>query len=192
MTTTKAKFPAAEALAVANELADKLRPLCSRLEIVGSLRRGKQLVSDAEILYVPILRSIPDPGDLFGPDMRVNEADVVIGALEGQGIIARRPKRDGTFTFGSKNKLMIHVSSGIPIDFFGTTEANFWVSLVIRTGGVDTNLRLTTGALARGRSLNAYGCGVTDLQTKTVTPAYSEEDVFKLCGIGYLPPQERS
>ena len=33
--------------------------------------------------------------------------------------------------------------------------------MVVRTGSKETNLRLTTGAQKQGRSLNAYGRGVT-------------------------------
>ena len=51
----KPKFDRREALAVARELADYLKPVCEpdRLKICGSLRRGLQLVHDIEVVFVP-------------------------------------------------------------------------------------------------------------------------------------------
>ncbi len=97
---------------------------------------------------------------------------------------------DGRTTWGPKNKLAIHCETGIAVDFFATTIENWWVSLVIRTGGKATNLKLTTGALDKGMHLNAYGSGFT-LQNKQVVPARSEREVFELAGVPYREPWER-
>ena len=54
----------------------------------------------------------------------------------------RSPEPVGTFARGVQNKLGIHVPSGIPVDFFATTPAGWFRSLVIRTGSKDFNLWL--------------------------------------------------
>lgn len=183
----KTKFPHATALAVAEELQAMMAPACKRIAIAGSLRRLKPEVGDIELLFVPILSDRPD--GLF--DRRiVDVASEVIDGLLADGVIAKRPNVNGHFTWGERNKLAVHVASGIPVDFFGTNEDNWFVSLVIRTGSKETNLALTTGANKQGASLMAYGCGVK-WSDGTITRATSEEHVFELCGVDYKEPKER-
>ena len=185
----KQKFPINQAEAVGFSLMAQLRPFSSRLQMAGSIRRRKPLVSDIEILYVPKVEKRPSPEDFLAT---IN-CDLIaedIGRMLKLGIIEKRLNVKNQPTWGPQNKLAIHVASGIPVDFFATTEANWWVALVIRTGSKETNLALTTGAQRRGLTLNAYGCGVTD-EAGTVTPATSEQHVFELCGIPYLEPKDR-
>jgi DNA polymerase/3'-5' exonuclease PolX len=130
------------------------------------------------------------PTGLFDSEL-VNFAEGRIQAALDNGILVKRPNKRGHFTWGPKNKLAVHVGSGIPVDLFATTEENWWVSLVIRTGSKETNLKLAMGAQERGRSLEAYGSGVRDLATGEVTPATSERQVFELCGVEYLEPEYR-
>lgn len=181
------KYPHAEALKVAEELQAAIAPACYRIAIAGSLRRLRPMVGDIELLYVPIVTQRPD--GLF--DMRnVDVTDEVIEGFLNKGILEKRPNINGHFTWGSRNKLARHVASGIPVDLFGTNEANWIVSLVIRTGSKETNLALTTGAQKQGASLNAYGSGVT-WSDGTVTPATSEEHVFQMCKVPYREPKDR-
>jgi len=53
----KTKWPRFEAMNIALELVTKLTPYCARIEIAGSLRRGKSEVGDVEILFVPHFES---------------------------------------------------------------------------------------------------------------------------------------
>lgn len=183
----KPKFPRDRALPVAEEILTRLKPCCERLAIAGSLRRGKAEVGDIEILYVPKMARRPD--GLFDERI-VSVADEVIEQLFEAGYFAKRQNRLGGHTWGVSNKLAIHVPNGIPVDLFSTGAECWWVSLVVRTGGKETILRLTTGAQRQGATLNAYGPGVT-WSDGTVTPATSEEHVFELCGVKYLEPIQR-
>lgn len=188
MSDDKKRWPHAEALAVAKQLQDLICPACEQIAIAGSLRRMKPFVGDIELLFVP--RYTERPEGLF-ENRIVDVADEVIEKLFKDGIIAKRPNIRGSFTWGVSNKLAIHVASGIPVDLFSTYKERWWVSLVVRTGSKETNLRLTNGAIKLGRSLNAYGQGVTIRKTGEVIPALSEEQVFSLCGIPYLEPTKR-
>jgi DNA polymerase/3'-5' exonuclease PolX len=120
----------------------------------------------------------------------VSVADEVCNELLRDGILAKRPNVKGHFTWGEANKLAVHVASGVPVDFFSTTEDNWWVSLVIRTGSKETNLKLTNGAIHLGRKLHAYGSGVT-MPDGSTRKAQSEQEVFELCGVPYLEPKDR-
>lgn len=183
----KRKFPHAAALAVAEQLQAMLAPACQRIAIAGSLRRLKPEVGDIELLFVPRLSERPD--GLFDTRL-VDVCSEVVETLLARGILAKRPNVNGSFTWGERNKMAIHVPSGIPVDLFGTSEENWWVSLVIRTGSKETNLALTTGANKQNASLMAYGSGVK-WSDGTITPATSEQHVFEMCGVPYKEPQHR-
>ena len=184
----KLKWTMEIAMPVAEDIIERLKPCCARIAIAGSLRRLKRQVGDIEILFVPLISE--RLGDLF-ENRIVSVADEVIQGLLRDGYFAKRPSKTGVFTWGEANKLGVHVPSGIPVDLFSCPPNNWWVSLVVRTGSKETNLRLTTGANKLNRTLNAYGYGVTDRQTGEVTAAHSEEEVFELCGVPYLQPNNR-
>lgn len=184
---SKTRFPHAEALKVAEELQTMLAPACTRIAIAGSLRRGKPEVGDIELLFVPILSKHPD--ELFDEKI-VDVCSEVCDKLLADGILEKRPNINGHFAWGESNKLARHVASGIPVDLFSTREERWWVSLVIRTGSKETNLKLTRGAMAQGASLMAYGCGVK-WSDGTITPAISERHVFEMCRVPYKEPKHR-
>ena len=185
----KKKYPRADALAIAKELCDLLLPVTERLEIAGSLRREKKEVSDVEILYVPkFVNGIPK--DMFEAAEPVSAAGITLVELLGKGVLAKRPNARGSTSWGELNKLAIHVASGIPVDLFATEQSRWWVSLVIRTGGKETNLELTTGAQRIGRKLHAYG-NVEALGGGEMLIPNSEQDVFRFCGVPYREPRMR-
>ena len=183
----KKKWPYIDALRRAVHWETLLRPYCERWQIVGSLRRKRSFVGDIEILYIP--RFYDDQVDFFSTQ-KVDATEMFFESCLRAKILEKRPNVNGGFAWGAKNKLAIDVESGIPIDFFSTTEENWWVSLVIRTGSKATNLKLTMSANKQGMTLNAYGSGTT-MKNGVVIPATSEEHVFKLCGVPYLEPEKR-
>lgn len=181
------KYPAGAARAIAEWLIDRLGPACENIVIAGSLRRERPFVGDVEILFIPRKRT--EPVDMFATK-EVDLTDQVFDMLLAEGSIRKRRSSNGNVVWGAKNKLA-EFHNGMPVDFFATTEENWWVSLVVRTGSKETNLKLTTGANKMLRSLNAYGCGVTSKRTGQVLQAHSEEEVFALCGVPYLDPSSR-
>lgn len=191
----KLKIDRLKAEEVAIEICDKLSPFCERISIAGSLRRQKSFVGDIELLFIP--KFAPDPsslmGALFGTGQAemIDMADTVLNRLRLDGVLRGRPNVNGSTVWGKQNKLAIHTASGIPVDFFSTTTENWWVALVIRTGGKVTNLKLTTSANRRGLTLNAYGSGFTNLRTREKIPCRSEQEVFRIAGVPYAPPERR-
>ncbi|MCW1922700.1 hypothetical protein OKA05_09055 [Luteolibacter arcticus] len=184
---TKPRFDRDFALVAAGELAAVLEPLCSRMAIAGSIRRGKLLVGDVEILYIP--RFEERPVDLLDMGL-VNLADEAIAGMLASGILTKRPDKNGNTAWGDKNKLALH-SSGVPIDLFSATDANWWNYLVCRTGPADSNTRIATAAQARGWKWNPYGSGFTRIATGETHACHSEEAVFAFVGLPYLPPEKR-
>lgn len=182
----KPKFSRESAMVVANELVAALRPACDRVEIAGSLRRGKSTVGDVEILFVPKMDSVPV--DFFGSRELVSQAEGVIARLLGDGTLTKRPSKTGVFSWGEKNKLALH-RSGIPVDLFATYEEAWFNYLVCRTGPAESNLAICNAAIAKGWKWTPYDMGFYRLgHTERMT---SERDVFEFVGLPYHEPEKR-
>jgi DNA polymerase/3'-5' exonuclease PolX len=185
--SNKQRWPATSAHKVADELVAELAPRCERIDIAGSLRRGKADVGDIEILYVPRIGQVHAPGELF--PKRGSLADELLNQWLAKGIIRKRPNVNGSVAWGELNKLAIHVASGIPIDLFATTMQRWFVSLVMRTGSAQSNTRLANAALRSGMQFHAYGV-IQDSSGQQIIPQ-SEREVFERLGVSYREPAER-
>lgn len=191
----KVRYPYAVALQVAQDLKNCLLPFCEKIEIAGSLRRHRAHVGDIELLFVPKL--VPPPQDLLPglidkkPISFCNATNEAIEQLLSVGVIQKRKNSKGSFIWGEQNKLAVHVGSQIPVDFFSTTPKNWFVSLVIRTGGKQTNIALAMAARKSGLKLNPYGEGYTDLKTGRVLSCNCESEVFSFVGLPYRRPEHR-
>lgn len=182
-------FAYADALPIAHKFVAFLGRHCTRCVIAGSLRRRKLFVSDIEILFVPKIITIDDPGDMFGGKVAISSTAGAIFALLASDTIAKRPNKNGSFTWGPENKLAVHRASGIPVDLFSTTEENFWNALVVRTGPADSNVAIASAAKRIGWQWHAYGNGFT--RGREVKRVASEREVFEHVGLEYKEPHLR-
>ena len=183
------RFPHAQAMAVAEEILAVLAPGCVKAVIAGSLRRQKPTVGDIEILYVPAYRAGTLIG-LFGyQGDPVNSASMEIDLLILKGSLAKRLNAKGREMYGEKNKFLVHVASGIPVDLFATTELCWSNYLVCRTGSSETNVRICNAAIAHGWKWNPYDAGFS--RGNELYTCHSEEEVFAFVGLPYLKPEER-
>lgn len=189
----KQKFSRADALAVVRALLPFLQPHCQRLIVAGSLRRRKSEVGDIELLFIPKITLAPDPSDLFVKLVEINEMDQAIERLITAGILVKRQKANGTETWGNQNKLAIHQASGIPIDFFATSQECWFNYLVCRTGGAVNNTTIAATAKALGWQWNPYGTGFSRSSGlgRKIHSVHSEREVFEFVGLPYLEPWER-
>ena len=185
----KKKWPWEMAMPVAEEIVDLLKPCCERIAIAGSLRRLKRQVGDIEILLIPKFKESVRT-DMFAAPDKLNLADLVLQQLIAEGVIAKRKNVNGSEVWGDKNKLAVHVTSSIPVDFFSTTSDCWFNYLVCRTGSAESNIRIATAAKAKGWKWNPYGAGFTDGQGELVRVG-SEREVFTFCGLPYLNPKDR-
>jgi DNA polymerase (family 10) len=162
---------------IAKEVRRYLDGSCVRIEIAGSIRRRKKDVGDIELLCISRF-----DGGFDCLDRRVQ-------GLMFQGVLALRLNKLGRKVYGPKNKLLLHVPSGIGVDIFSTTEECWPVSLVVRTGGKATNVRIATAALQLGYQFHAYGSGFSTPHGEIV--CRSEREVFGAVELPYLEPWER-
>ena len=134
-----------KARAIAEDLRRLLEAVCEKIALAGSIRRQKPEVGDIEFLVIP----------------RVYYLDKLLHDLMMKDILAMHLNKRGRSTYGPKNKLMVHVPSGIGVDIFSTTEQYWPVALVVRTGGKITNQRIAMAAIKKGWHLQAYGDGLS-------------------------------
>ena len=184
----KQRWPASIARPIANELIAKLQPRCQRICIAGSLRRGKTEVGDIEILYVPRMAQARMPNELFPRTSSL--ADELFEQWLAQDFIRKRPNMNGATTWGDKNKLAVHGSSWIPVDFFATTPDCWFVALVMRTGPKELNTTLAASALRQGMQLHTYGVLEVTATGELIIPR-SEREVFARLGVPYREPPQR-
>jgi DNA polymerase/3'-5' exonuclease PolX len=183
----KERFANKIATEAAEEITTALHGGCHRLEIAGSLRRKKPYVGDVEILYIPIFED-RKVNLLFWEE--TNLVDEAIGKLLQEGIIEKRSLANKRTVWGMYNKLAIHTRTGIPVDFFRTSEATWFNYLVCRTGPASSNMRIASEALKRGWRWNPYSIGFSN-QAGETHQVLSEADVFEFVGLPYLPPEKR-
>lgn len=202
------KFPAELAKAVVRELLPVLRPCCMAdasgeawLRVAGSLRRRRAEVSDVELVYVPA--SGPVQTGLF---VEVgNLMDAALERLVLERVIEPRVLARGGVAWGAKNKLAVHVASGVPLDFFATSAPCFWNYLVCRTGSREHNIKLAMSAAERGLKWHPYhdgfevvdvarachALGRDDLTMGRFVVARDEREVLALAGLPWAEPWQR-
>ena len=187
----KLKCPRAAALAVAKELCDYLKPFCmpDRLKVCGSLRRMKKEVGDVEVLYIGKLE---DRQEGLFDKKPFDLAEEAIGKLLLNGVLEKRLNIRGIATWGPLNKLSTQRKSAIPVDLFAAIAPHWWVTVLVRTGSKEFNIRMIAALAERKFCLHAYGqSGITHMDTGEDVPITSEEQIFHLAGIPYLEPHER-
>jgi DNA polymerase/3'-5' exonuclease PolX len=190
---SKIKHPRARALAVARELTAALKSLCEpeRFIFAGSLRRRKEEVGDIELVYVPRFERMADPDDLLRNPTTTNLVDAKLNDWLKTGIISKRVGAQGGKSWGSSNKLALHTSSGIGIDFFQADTQNFWTLLVCRTGSAAMNTRICNAAIARGQTWNMYRGFEDRITGDLLFVPESEQALFAHMRLPYLEPKER-
>ena len=192
--TSEKRFPLWKAVQVAAQLVPLLGPYCQRIEVCGSVRRLKPEVKDIELLCVS---AVGQSLDMFGAT-NYWALDMALDQMVKDGdLLVKRKNKSGQYNYGEKNKLLVHVPTGIGVDVFSTTEANWGMSKVVRTGPAEFNIRMMRRFPELRLRGHAYG-GVTRLGP----PGREEEDaveiacptelaVFDLLGWPYLNPVDR-
>jgi DNA polymerase (family 10) len=158
------RIPLGRALPVAEALRDELRAAVpgSRVEIAGSLRRGRETAHD-----IDIVAAADDPGAL-------------IAALPGLPSVLR-------VLSGGDAAVAVRTHSGLRAEVLVVTPASFGNLLQHATGSAAHNVRLREMAVRRGLSMSQHGITGPD---GTVTHA-DEADVYAALGLAWIPPELR-
>lgn len=175
-------------LDLAIEFAELVRPHCVRVEVGGSIRRGKPDPKDIEIVAAPDVRLTEVGRRLFDPpELRsVDMLDRFLDRLVIAGTIERGR------AWGPRYKQVLY--KGAPVDLFSVLPPAQWgVIFAIRTGSAEFGKLLVTSRLQGGfmpPDMRVAG-GVLWREGGAVeTP--EEEDYFREIGVPCWPPEERS
>jgi len=154
-----------KAKTIAERVKDTLTPYCERIEIVGSIRRGKPTVHDIDIVLI------------VKPD-----AVLVMDSL--------LPTLGRIELSGGKIKRLRYGKENINIDIYIATPETWATLLLIRTGSKANNIWLCSLALRKGYHLKANGDGLFDENGVRVA-GDTEESIYRALGIPYQEPEDR-
>lgn len=190
-----------EAHKVASRLVWSMRIFCDRVEIAGSIRRGKPEVKDIEIVAVPKWSELPDSSNLFGEKAkRVNdlhrwaltapvpgEADLQWIKPGTSDIVPWTPQEKGRYWCGYFADL------GIKLDLFLTKPENWGAIFLIRTGSAEFSQAVATHARRVGYRFQegALCVGATG-EAMPAPPVPEERDIFERLGLEYVEPKDRT
>ena len=184
------RVPLAGARSIALGILWRLSPSCERIEIAGSIRRGRPDVGDIEIVAVPKIETVPDGLFDWGLANRLTER---VDALITDGLLANHPTDPKR---GDRYSKLIEPTSGLQLDLFSATADTFGLIYLIRTGPADYSHRFVTdlrrrdlhvagGQLHRG----SLGCGSYVCE---VIPTPEETSVYRAAGWKFVRPEMRA
>jgi DNA polymerase/3'-5' exonuclease PolX len=185
------------------ELVAKLAPHCERVEIAGSIRRGKKQVKDIDLVAIPKMASSTT---LLGVTDDVSKTDFY-AAVRGElwSITAEGTKLIRGTSYISRGGNPPHTfatrDESISVDIYLATVETWATLLLIRTGSAEHNIWLASRAKSCGGRLHADGSGLElpgqydplaqrNVNMRVLRPQ-SEEEVFKALGIPFAEPRER-
>jgi DNA polymerase/3'-5' exonuclease PolX len=193
VSATTTRVPLAEARAIAEELAELLRPACLRLEIAGSIRRGMATIGDVDLLCEPKTEPILDMFDAPTGEV-IDLLDARCEELLALDELAQRLDRNGRRAWGRKLKRAVY--RGLGVDIRACTDPAAWGAwLVISTGPADFNKALVTPRAQGGRLPPGFewkrdaGFHLYRYGGRVETP--DEESVFAALGLPFMDPEDR-
>lgn len=187
MTDHEKELGLEQAKEVAGRFVGLLAPYIEKALVVGSIRRGRSVVHDVDLLVVP---KYATNADWFGGRMEVNLTAQAVDKFLVTHIFEARKKKDGTTMVG-KGVAFLEFE-GVPVDIYYADDSTWYGLMLIRTGSAAHNQSLATKALHQGKRLHADGTGVWDAEGKTrYDDGKSEEGIFAALGLAYRRPDER-
>ena len=156
-----AKTPFSEAIVIGEAFAKALEPLCEVVTLAGSIRQGKEMIGDIDIVVIP-----KDDPSVFLEQVK----DVI------------------EYEYGATKKIF-GMFQGRPINIFVTSQPSYGASLYQCTGPMKYNLRMRKLAKSRGMKLNEYG--LWNVDTGEQLAGQSEYSIFEVLDLEYQEPTAR-
>jgi len=154
---------------VADDFLAKTRDLCQRIELAGSLRRGEPVVHDIDFAVIP-----------KGKDF-----------AKWKDAVTKRVEEIGGKVIVFGEYISDFYYKGVQVNFFLCPGPDAWgVTYMWATGPTGHTIGMTIKARDKGLVINSRGLWTKDVPPKLV-PAGTEEDVGRLLGWKYKPPETR-
>jgi DNA polymerase/3'-5' exonuclease PolX len=211
----KGSWELKEARTIAEEIIERLRSHCHKIDIAGSIRREMSYVGDIEIVAVPIRQPhlIPVYKKVMQPDLMGEETEVKVIDQEKsktvlrplpafisivQGWVKVKGEPDGRYT----QRIL---PEGIKLDLFMTTVEDYYRIYAIRTGSAEYSMEVIARQwVRRGWRGTKDGLRLTEecketssgwqciVDNPTILPAWqTEEEFFKFINVVYIHPKNR-
>jgi DNA polymerase/3'-5' exonuclease PolX len=207
------RIPLEDGQRIADQWMEKLRPLCDRVEVAGSIRRQKTDVGDVELVALPRMAALYDVQALLGPkflnfltDQEHRQAKlggyfkdpawVKAKALEVAARVGKPVRVKGEWPGGMTQ---LALPQGICLDLFTPSSPDAWGLIhFIRTGCAEFTRAMATHSARlgyiwhEGRIYRRFGHGK---EAKPDGPAFSvpeEDDVFRFFGVRWVGPFDRT
>ena len=193
-----------KALSLAQNLLEELKPGCERIQVAGSLRRGKREVKDIEIVAIPVIVETPSAVDMFGKVISTSIESVLDTMLISKLLTSSLPwEIDADLKrWGPRYKRLRHRETGVVCDLFLTDRARWAYTLTIRTGPAGFSKAIVTLALRRGWHFSdsllhhhpksgGKPCKRGE-SCSFIKPIMTEAELFETLKIPWCEPAERS
>jgi DNA polymerase/3'-5' exonuclease PolX len=173
-----------EASFLADGVRCALTPYCFRLEVAGSIRRGKAEVGDIDIVAMAKPVTVPSP--LGVGNVTYNESKIW------KDLIPAKLKKCGLKVEASGQELLrCTFLDGFQVDIYRARPETWGVILLVRTGGKEHNVKLCTLARSKGLKLSASEGLVAQGGFGQILASRSEEEIFSALGLAYVEPKDR-
>lgn len=162
------QFRYAKAMEQADTILDLLRthPDISQLSLAGSLRRGKEVVKD-----VDLIASSKNPKQVMKDFVSIEEASDIINHGE--------------------TKSSIRLKNGLQIDLRVVDDASFASALHHFTGSKEHNVALRQRAKDRNLKISEWGIFDTSGKSEKKLPCRDEAEFFAHLGLDEIPAELR-
>lgn len=154
----------AKAQIFAKQVESMIKPLCNKLEAVGSIRRQRSMVGDVDFVAV---------------------------ATDGCWCKITQVLKKARVICAGKSVIKIHYPCEnilFQVDFYRATEETFGIQELIRTGSADHNMWLAGYVISKGFRLK-YSEGL--MKDQVAVAGETEESVFAALGLRCPEPQFR-
>ncbi len=160
------RTPLPQARRVASSIRDQLAALdaVERIEIAGSIRRGRETIGDVDLLV-----ATADPEHVTEAFVSLPEVDEVL--------------------VSGPTKTSVRLVGGLQVDLRLVDHELFGSALHYFTGSKGHHIELRTRAKRQGMKISEYGVFRDDEEAPIASR--TEEDVFAALGLPYIPPEIR-
>jgi len=161
----KERVPLGIAMPLAEKIAYRLKISGdNNVAVCGSLRRQKETVRDIDILVTS-----SDPKKVM---------DTLVKLPFIKQILAHGPTKSSAI-----------IQEDIQVDVRVVEPKSFGAALLYFTGSKEHNIRIRELAAKKGLKVNEYG--VFDAKTQKRLGGKTEEEIYKILGLAYIPPELR-
>jgi DNA polymerase/3'-5' exonuclease PolX len=187
-----------DAVEIARAFIDRIDDACDRLVVAGSLRRRLAMIGDIEIVAVPKIERVMT-GLLGDIETEVDRLGARLNELLEDGDVSKRLDRNGAPRWGPTLKYLTYRDARI--DLFCPDRERFGWILALRTGPAAFSRQLVVRPDRRTRdgrpgllppTLAPADGWLTDRMSGRRIETPEEADVFRLFGLPYREPWERS